>query len=305
MCRDAISVSNLNLGVMYRDGLGVKANYITAKEYFEEAGTDIAGMSDDDILLISPTILEPILKLKSEILSETAKPKNVLKLVDEIKSQLMFTKSFSQKIKSIEEYALTIEFTAASMETYTIDVEYDNKTVTAQTTIPAPVFFDSIKVQQSPYVDSIIHLTGYVTDTDPSRENYYVLFYRYRGDKQYQNCFLGLFSDQNADENHSISMPIYRNVSTSTLKLSDSDNKKGRYFKPWDKIDIKLATVDSIGYKFWSEFSALTMTSSIAFMPIYTNVYTNVEGGKGYWIGYGAKVYPLTLRRDTTIRYPH
>lgn len=190
-------------------------------------------------------------------------------------------------------------------ETYTIDVEYDNKTVTAQTTIPAPVFFDSIKVQQSPYVDSIIHLTGYVTDTDPSRENYYVLFYRYRGDKQYQNCFLGLFSDQNADENHSISMPIYRNVSTSTLKLSDSDNKKGRYFKPWDKIDIKLATVDSIGYKFWSEFSALTMTSSIAFMPIYTNVYSNVEGGKGYWIGYGAKVYPLTLRRDTTIRYPH
>ena len=188
--------------------------------------------------------------------------------------------------------------------TYTIDVEYDNKTITAQTTIPALAFFDSIRVQQSPITDSIIHVTGYVTDTDPNNENYYVLFYRYRGDKQYQHCFLGLFSDHDADENRTISMPVYRNISNSTLKLSD-DNKRGRYFKPWDKIDIKLTTVDSIGYRFWSEFSAISTTSTIAFMPVYTNIHTNIEGGKGYWIGYGAKVYPLTLRRDTTIRYPH
>ena len=40
-------------------------------------------------------------------------------------------------------------------------------------------------------------------------------------------------------------------------------------------------------------------------MPVYTNIHSNIEGGKGYWIGYGAKVYPLTLRRDTVIQYKH
>lgn len=186
-------------------------------------------------------------------------------------------------------------------ETYTIEVEYDNKLLTAKTTIPEPVYFDSIKVKKSQDNDSAIHLTGYLTDTDPDKENYYVLFYRYRGEEQYKNCFLGVFSDQNANENNSISMPIYRNISLSTIKLGDE--KKGRYFKPWDQLEIKLATVDSIGYRFWSEFSSLTTTSSIAFMPIYTNVYSNIEGGKGYWIGYGSSVYPLTLQRDTVIHY--
>ena len=45
-------------------------------------------------------------KLKTEILAETSKPKNVLKVVEEIKSQPIFTNSFSQKVRSIEEYAL-------------------------------------------------------------------------------------------------------------------------------------------------------------------------------------------------------
>lgn len=186
-------------------------------------------------------------------------------------------------------------------ETYTIEVEYDNKLLTAKTTIPEPAYFDSIKVKKSQDNDSAIHLTGYLTDTDPDKENYYVLFYRYRGEEQYKNCFLGIFSDQNANENNSISMPIYRNISLSTIKLGDE--KKGRYFKPWDQLEIKLATVDSIGYRFWSEFSSLTTTSSIAFMPIYTNVYSSIEGGKGYWIGYGASHYTLTLQQDTLLRY--
>lgn len=186
-------------------------------------------------------------------------------------------------------------------ETYTIEVEYDNKLLTARTTIPEPAYFDSIRVQKAPDNDTLIHLVGYITDTDLERENYYVLFYRYRGETQYKNCFLGVFSDQKADENHSISVPIYRNISLSTIKLGDTH--KDGYFRPYDQLDIKLTTVDSIGYRFWSEFSALTTTSSIAFMPVYTNIYSNIEGGKGYWIGYGASHYTLTLQQDTLLRY--
>lgn len=188
-------------------------------------------------------------------------------------------------------------------QSYFIEVEYEDKVVTAKTTIPEPTFFDSIKVQQSEHNDSVIHLFGYITDTDLEHQNYYVLFYRYRGEKQYMNCFLGVFSDDDVDERGVISMPIYRNVAISTIGLEEKQEKQSRFFKPWDKIDIKLTTVDSIGYRFWSDFSTMTTSSSIAFMPIYSNIYSNIEGGKGYWIGYGAKVYPLTLRRDTVIQY--
>ena len=187
---------------------------------------------------------------------------------------------------------------------YTIELEYEDKIVTATTTIPELALFDSLKIHRTQHNDTLLNLFGYVTDKDVNKEEYYVLFYRYRGERQYINCFLGVFSDADADDRGVITMPIYRNVSVS-LRDSISDKKQTRFFKPWDKIDLKLTTVDSVGYRFWSEYSALSNTSSIAFMPVYTNIYTNIEGGKGYWIGYGAKVYPLTLRRDTTIRYPH
>lgn len=81
------------------------ANYIVALGYYKSNNFKEAEKYINTAISMNSKNIN-YKKLKSEILAETAKPKSVLKLVDDIKSQLIFTKSFSQRIKSIEEYAL-------------------------------------------------------------------------------------------------------------------------------------------------------------------------------------------------------
>ena len=134
-----------------------------------------------------------------------------------------------------------------------------------------------------------------------SADNYYVLFYRYRGDKQYVNCFLGVVSDKEADQEGFIKIPIYNNISVNNLK--ENVQQPSRFFALNDTLDIKLSAVDKISYEIWMDISSLSTTSSIAFMPVYKNIKTNIVGGKGYWCGYASSVYRLVLNKDTTYGY--
>ena len=170
-----------------------------------------------------------------------------------------------------------------------------------RSTIPDRVGFDSITVELLNDNKGNVRLRGFLTDND-ERDNYYVLFYRYRGDKQYINCFLGVVSDMETDENGLIQIPIYNNFSIHKLKNRGGKNNS-RYFNEKDTIDLKLSAVDKISYDIWKDISALSSSSSLPFMPIYKNVKTNIVGGKGYWCGYASSVYSLVLDKDTTFVY--
>lgn len=81
------------------------ANYIVALGYFKSNNFLEAEKHINTAISMNPKNIN-YKKLKSEILAETSKPKNVMKIVDDIKSQPMLTKTFTKKVKSIEEYAL-------------------------------------------------------------------------------------------------------------------------------------------------------------------------------------------------------
>jgi hypothetical protein len=195
-------------------------------------------------------------------------------------------------------YYSSVEIKGKSGNSYQVKAEYDGQFVTATTTIPSRVEFDSISIEVMD--EERVKLMGYLQDVD-NADNYYVLFYRYRGDKQYVNCFLGVVSDKEADKEGFIKIPIYNNISVNNLK--ENEQQPSRFFDLNDTLDIKLSAVDKISYEIWMDISSLSTTSSIAFMPIYKNIKTNIVGGKGYWCGYASSVYSLILDKDTTYIY--
>lgn len=195
----------------------------------------------------------------------------------------------------------SVDIKGESGKTYEVVAEYEGQKVYAITTIPDRVGFDSISVELLNDKKGNVRLKGFLTDND-ERDNYYVLFYRYRGEKQYINCFLGVVSDIEADENGLIQIPIYNNFSIHKLK-NRGDKNNSRYFNEQDTVDLKLSAVDKTSYDIWKDISALSSSSSFPFLPIYKNVKTNIVGGKGYWCGYASSVYSLVLDKDTTYVY--
>ncbi len=196
-------------------------------------------------------------------------------------------------------YYYSVDIMGKSGRTYEITAEYEGQTVSATTTIPNRVEFDSIKVEILPSGKDV-RLTGYFVDEDVE-DNYYVLFFRKEGYKQYLNCSLGVLSDKSADENGIIQVPIYNNFSVAYL--AKGDEKLSRFFKRDDIIYLKLSAVDRVSYEIWEDISALSATTAIAFLPVYNNIRTNINGGKGYWCGYASSVYSLILDKDTTYIY--
>ena len=178
---------------------------------------------------------------------------------------------------------------------YDIEVEARGQKVYAHTTIPSVVPLDSvvIKADQEPFVN----VTAYWTDPDTDND-YYVLFYRFRGQVEYVACRLGTTSDLSS-ENGVMSTFVYKN-SASLIGPQGEE----MWFKRDDTVTLKLAHVDSVGYKFWQSFQNAVSSRIPVFNTSPSNgLKSNIVGGFGYWCGMGASERRLNLEKDTTLRF--
>lgn len=62
-----------------------------------------------------------------------------------------------------------------------------------------------------------------------------------------------------------------------------------------DSVSFKLASMDSAAYRFWSKHDENVMFSHVALLPYSSNMTGNIEGGLGYWFGYGVSTYGLRI----------
>jgi hypothetical protein len=53
--------------------------------------------------------------------------------------------------------------------------------------------------------------------------------------------------------------------------------------------------MDSAAYRFWSKHDENVMFSHVALLPYSSNMTGNIEGGLGYWFGYGVSTYGLRI----------
>lgn len=194
----------------------------------------------------------------------------------------------------------SVRIMGESGRAYRVEAEFEGKKVSAVTTIPPKALFDSISVESMPDKPGFFRLTGYLTDMK-EQSDYFVVFYRYKGEKQYRNGLHGVASDLAADTSGVLRIPIYKNMAGTSLV--DKDSLSTRFFRLGDTLEIKLAAIDGVSYRFWESFASLTITSTIPFLPVSENIYTNVSGGRGYWCGYGSSTYTIVPECDTVLRW--
>jgi hypothetical protein len=171
-------------------------------------------------------------------------------------------------------------------KTYTLEVEYENSVLTAETTIPHPVEVDSFKVEKAGTSDSLFLIKACFAD-DPKEKNYYQFFTRVgTKSKQFMASYLGSFDDEVLSE--SVEVPVYR---AHTL---DNDDYTP-YFSQNDTVSVKFCHIDEVSFRFWDEYTKSQSLSSNMFLANFSTVPGNVKGGIGYWCGYGSTTYYLMM----------
>ncbi len=173
-------------------------------------------------------------------------------------------------------------------KTYILTAEYKGKKVTAKTTIPQPVTLQSLQAVQMS-CDTLFYVKACFTDI-PEHGNYYGLFCKKTTeDKAFLLSPMGILSDEVLDGE--VEAAIYRGTSI----FAKNEKYSTRYFKSGDNIQVKLCHMDHVSYLFWQSYSNMIELSSNMFFPYTQNLKSNIQGGKGYWCGYGTSTHSISI----------
>jgi len=180
------------------------------------------------------------------------------------------------------------EITGRAGKTYLLTVQYGEKTLTSTTTIPQPVYPDSIWFQPNIPDDGMGKISVSLTD-NPDRHDYYRIFTRIvsRQTKFYPTLIAN-FDDRffNGKE------VVFRlnKGPESYLNLVDADFD----FRRGDTVMVKICTIDEACFKFWLGYQTEVGNGANPFASSFHEVESNIVGeGKGIWGGYGASIYQI------------
>lgn len=172
---------------------------------------------------------------------------------------------------------------------YTLEINTpEGENLTAITSIPEPVPFDSIWAEQHPNEEFEKYWRVYGNMTDPEElGNYYRLFTQ-RNHEPFYPSPRSVFDDLliNGKEFY---FPLDKGQPQSSVIEIDTYG----YFEAEDTIQIRWTTIDAASYDFWRTLEF----SSSANGPFggSTQVIDNIEGGFGIWCGYGVSEHELTI----------
>lgn len=169
-------------------------------------------------------------------------------------------------------------------KTYTLRVEYQDIVVTGETTIPEPVPIDRAYVRE--VVDGVATLACAFTDP-PAPGNYYKVFTKTKGkDGDYIPSAFGLVADKDLDQRES---EIFIFSSMRLLEYYILPN-----IEEGSVVSVKLRTMTRESYDFWTAHDVRVNGTSFSLRPKDTQKLTTLQGGLGYWIGYGVDA-PVTV----------
>lgn len=162
---------------------------------------------------------------------------------------------------------------------YTLTVEYRDYYATSVTSIPAPPDLCTFSVEPCIDSDTLYQIKATFKD-NPSGKNYYQFFTRIgTSTKQYQASYLGTIDDEVL--NTITEMPVYRGHQLNVDKYTP-------YFTLHDTVSVKFAHIDEASFRVWDSYTKTLSLSTNMFLSTSTDMETNINGGYGYWCGYGA-----------------
>ncbi len=173
--------------------------------------------------------------------------------------------------------------------TYYLTVEYGERVLTAHTTIPMPDSLEALTVSPCLEADSMYQITAYYDD-DPMRKDYYMFLTRiFNRETRYYPSFLGVMDDERLD-NHNQQV-----VQPGIHTLTSYKNTYRPYFHENDSVLIKFAKIDKTTYGIYKAYNEMVALSSNPLFASDISMPTNIQGGQGFWCGYGVTKYSVVI----------
>ena len=184
---------------------------------------------------------------------------------------------------------------------YTLTVEYDGKTYTAETYIPKTFDLDSIGFSQSPDMADTMATIRVLLNDPAGEENFYAFFCKVSCPKVHDRLWVaGLpvafddiaFSGQSI--NYEVTRSGYPYLMGGMLSEEDQRNFRRVTFRPGDTVYVKHTQVDYSTYQYLLSAGSEAAYGSSPFtnpLPAFTNF--NSDEVLGHWSGFAAKADTL------------
>ncbi|MBR0334664.1 MAG: DUF4249 family protein [Bacteroidales bacterium] len=174
-------------------------------------------------------------------------------------------------------------------KTYWLRVEYGNRVATAKTTIPYPQALEGLRVSKAS--DSLYQITASFMD-NPLSKDYYLFQTRiFNKETRYYPAFLGLIDDEllkgDAVYRHQVQPGIH-------FMTAGVDNYRP-YYKEGDSVLIKFSKIDEQSYRVQQSINEIVAFSSNPAFVTDLDLYSNIDGGSGFWCGYGVTQYRVVI----------
>ncbi|GHT21746.1 hypothetical protein AGMMS4957_10950 [Bacteroidia bacterium] len=204
-------------------------------------------------------------------------------------------------------YLSDIPFAADTLVTYSLSVEVEGKTYTAQTEIPRPITPDSLTFQTTEMMMGVrVHILS-IHFQDTPQDNYYMLHTTYKdSEKDYKDTLLtAKLSRYSISNNERLFQGQYQHkmvrnfgdISTKDKEVNtgDGDEQNRRiYLKPGDSVAVTLSLIPKGFYDFIRQCKDEQEGENPMFGGPASNIETNISnGGVGYFAGY------YSVRLDT------
>lgn len=180
--------------------------------------------------------------------------------------------------------------------TYRLRVEAEGKTLTSATKIPYGVALDSAwfrLANQRPNDDTLGFLWARLSDPDTAGNAYRWFARRInRGsdgepkDRRFIAPLFSVFEDRYVN---GLSFDFNYNRGSEPFSTADDDENEERgYFKVGDTVVVKFASIGLREFRFFDTYANNVVSQGDVFSNP-SNPRTNIEGGLGYWAGYGTR----------------
>lgn len=186
----------------------------------------------------------------------------------------------------------TSDLRGAVGKSYSLKVELPSVglTATGVTTIPAAVPLDSIWCVPSADEKGKYNIKARFSDPEAT-EDYYRLFVKVADkDSSFVASYMGCHKDSD----------LTRPAEVAVMKGLSVNNQSSWEWNPasfenGERVKVRFCTMDRASYEYWNSYDRVVSLSVSALLPATYNPEYNISGGIGYWCGYGAKAYSITV----------
>ena len=186
-------------------------------------------------------------------------------------------------------------------KTYTLDVWFNDtgEHLTAVTGIPAIKTIDSLAVYRPNPAKDVFGINAFFTDNTREHSWYQFLVKDEKaGDKRFYPSDYGTIDSRNLNRYYTAVDTCGFNLPEGFARLRqsvchgthvESDTVRKTQFDRDATVWVKLATMDSISYEVWRSLER-SITYGEGVFASTDNVKGNVNGGLGYWCGFGVSI---------------